>query len=92
MVVIKGVVKLWGLKVPVTDRLLRVVSPVTDRFFRKTALSRTLRVDCRVAVPATVRPSATVKDLVRSRPSEIKPDRAWMVLAVEMRLGSDRVK
>ena len=86
MVVIKGVVKLWGLNDPAVRVPVMLASPLTVRFFLKTALSRTERV------VNSVLPSATVKDLVRSKPSEIKPDRAWMVLAVWMVLGSVRVK
>lgn len=84
--VIEGDVMDWGLNAPAVKVPAIAASPFTVKFFRNTALSKTFN-------PVnSVLPSATVKDWVRNNPSEINPDKAWMVLAVERRLSLLRVK
>lgn len=76
----------WGLKDEAVKVPLTLRSLLTVRLLWKTALSRTERV------LNSVFPVATVKDLVLIKPSEIIPDRAWMVLAVSRVSASVKVK
>jgi len=82
----------WGLKdradkVPLIVVLPLTVKPLlTVRFSWMVALFKTLRL------ANSVLPVETDKDWVFKRPSEIKPERVWIVLAVWRVEGSLRVK